>query len=71
MDIQEKYDELDNIIRTIRILVDEIDDIDYKEQLRLIQYQAENEINTVEFELQKEYDREETEMNKQFIFERI
>ena len=71
MDMQKKYDDLDNIISTIRILVDEIDDEDYKEQLQYIQFKAEDEIKEVDAELQKEYDREEAEMNKQFIFERI
>lgn len=71
MDLIERYDELDNIVSSIRTLVDEISDIDYKEQLQYIQYQAENELMEVETEMQKESDREEEEMNKQFINERI
>ena len=71
MDLIERYDELDNIVSSIRTLVDEISDIDYKEQLQYIQYQAENELMEVETEMQKESDREEAEMNKQFVFERI
>jgi hypothetical protein len=71
MDLIERYDELDNIVSSIRTLVDEISDIDYKEQLQYIQYQAENELMEVETEMQKESDREEEEMNRQFINERI
>lgn len=71
MDLIERYDELDNIVSSIRTLVDEISDIDYKEQLQYIQYQAENELMEVETEMQKESDREEEEMNRQFVMERI
>lgn len=65
MELQERYDELDNIVLTIRILVEDITDKEYIEQLEIIQLQAQEEIETIEQQLQKECD----EVNKYQINE--
>lgn len=71
MNLQTVYDDLDNIISSLNLLIDEISQSDYIEELELIKYRAMSEKEDVEAELQKEYDREEEEMNRQFINERI
>ena len=71
MDLQERFDELDNIVSTLRVLRDEITDKDYIEQLDLIKYQAMNEMDEINNQLEEEYDREQREMEKEFINERI
>lgn len=58
MDLQERYDELENIIFTIRILIDDLTNKDYIEQLKVIQAQALEELEEVDFQLQKEYYKE-------------
>ena len=54
MELQCKYDELENIIDSINILIDDITDADYIEQLNLIKYQAETEKEQIEGQLQKQ-----------------
>jgi hypothetical protein len=71
MDLQERFDELDNIVSTLRALRDEITDKDYIEQLDLIKYQAMSEMDEINSQLEEEYDREQKEMDRQFINERI
>lgn len=71
MDLQERFDELDNIVSTLRVLRDEITDKDYIEQLDLIRYQAIDEMDEINNQLEEEYDREQKEMDRQFIVERI
>ena len=71
MNLQEVYDDLDNIISTLDVLINEISQKDYIEELELIKYRAMSEKEDVEVELQKEYDREEEEMERQFDSERI
>lgn len=66
MDYQDKYDELDNIISNLNILIDEITDKNYIEQLQEIKFEAMNELEEIEPILQKNYDEEEKEMNRQF-----
>lgn len=69
MDLQDRYDELDNIITTLDSLIDEITDRDYIEQLREIKWQAESELEEVSKDLREEYDREEQEM--EYEYERL
>jgi predicted nucleic acid-binding Zn-ribbon protein len=66
MDIQERYDELDNIESTLRILIDEITDRDYIEQLQETMFQAQNEKEELEEQLQDQYDREERKQNYEY-----
>lgn len=68
MDLQDRYDELDNIENSIRLLIDEITDRDYIEQLQEIMYQAQKEKEEIEPRLQEEYNKEEREMK--YLYER-
>ena len=71
MDLQERYDELDNIVSTLDSLINEINDESYIEDLQYIKYQAENERDEIETNLQKEQNKEYKEMNRQFIESRL
>lgn len=71
MDLQDRYDELDNIISSIRILKDELTDRDYIEQLELIQFQAQNELDEVEEDLRKQQEAELKEQEKEYWMEAI
>ena len=65
-DNQERYDELDNIISSLDVLIDEIGDEHYIEMFREIKFEAQEELETVQEALRKEYDEEEREMNYQY-----
>ena len=58
MDLQEKYDELDNIISTLDYLIGEITMKDYIEDLNQIKWAAENEKEDIEPILIKECEDE-------------
>lgn len=65
-ELRNKYDELDNIISSIRILIKEITDKNYIEQLELIQYEAQNELDEIEPQIQKLEEEEEREINREY-----
>ena len=64
-ELRNKYDELDDIISSIRILTKEITDKNYIEQLELIQYEAQNELDEIEPQIQKLEEEEEREINRE------
>ena len=66
MGLQERYDELDTIIRELDYLINEISDKNYKEQLELIKYEAEDELEEIEPQLIEEQSKEEREINYQY-----
>lgn len=66
MSNQEKYDELDNIVSSINILIDEISDKNYIEQLELIKFEAQNELDEISGILEEEQDREERQQEKEY-----
>lgn len=66
MDLQERYDELDNIISSLNILLDDIYDNEYIEDLREIKYRAEEELEEIEPLLQAEQDREYNERMNEY-----
>ena len=66
MDYQSRYDELDEIISSINILVDSITDKDYIDRLNEIKFDAQNELDEVSDKLQEEYDREEKQREKEY-----
>lgn len=66
MDYQDRYDELDNIVRTLDILVDDINDKYYKDLINDIKFEAENELQEVEEKLQEENKREKMQMNYEY-----
>lgn len=65
-ELRNKYDELDDIISSIRILTKEITDKNYIEQLELIQYEAQNELDEIEPQIQKLEEEEEREINREY-----
>ncbi len=66
MNKQDKYDELDNIVRTLDILADETTIEYYKDMINDLKYEAQTELEEVEQELLEEERQEEREMNYQF-----
>lgn len=66
MDLQDRYDELDNIVKTLGNLIDEITDKDYILQLEETEYQAQKELDEVAEKLQEQQDREERELEYQY-----
>lgn len=71
MNLQERFDELENIVDTLNVLIDEITDKNYIEDLRNIKYQAMNEMDEISNQLEEEYEKEQRELDRQFIMERI
>ena len=68
MDYQNRYDELDNIVRTLDILVDDINDKYYIDLINDIKFEAENELEEVAEKLEEEREREE--MQQEYEYER-
>lgn len=66
MDTQDRYDELDNIVRTLDILADDINDKYYIDLINDIKYEAENELEEVIEKLEEERRREEKQMNYEY-----
>lgn len=66
MDYQDRYDELDNIINSIDILIDEISDKDYIDRLNEIKFDAENELEEVAEKLEEEQKREERQQEYEY-----
>ena len=65
-DLQERYDELDNIVQTLDNLISDTSDENYIEQLRATMYEAQDELNDVEKQLQKQYEREERQQEYEY-----
>ena len=65
--LQNKYDELDNIISTLDILIGEISDKDYIDTLSEIKYDAQEELDRVQEQLEEleedEYKSNEVDWN--------
>lgn len=66
MDTQDRYDELDNIVRTLDILADDINDKYYIDLINDIKYEAENELEEVSEKLEEEQRREERQQEYEF-----
>ena len=66
MDYQDRYDELDNIVRTLDILVDDINDKYYIDWINDIKYEAENELQEVTEKLEEEQRREEMQQERDY-----
>ena len=71
MDYQERYDELDNIISSIDMLIDETTDKDYIDRLNEIKFDAQNELEEVSEKLEEEQRREEIQQDKDYWREAI
>ncbi len=59
MDLQDSYDELNNIVRTLDDLIDEITNKEYIQQLEETKYQAQEELNKISEMLLKEQEENE------------
>lgn len=66
MDYQDRYDELDNIVRTLDILADDINDKYYIDLINDVKFEAENELEEVAEKLEEEQKREEKQMNYEY-----
>lgn len=71
MDNQERYDERDNIVSSLNILINEITDKDYIDMLNEIKYQAQEELEELEEILQAEQWQEFQQMNNDFERSRL
>lgn len=71
MDYQDRYDELDNIVRTLDILADDISDKYYIDLINDIKFEAENELEEVSERLEKERALEEEQQEKEYWKEAI
>ena len=71
MDNQERYDELDNIVRSIDEILSDIRDRYYIDMLNEIKFEAKNQLEEVQEKLQEELEIEEREMNRQFEKNRL
>lgn len=66
MDLQDRYDELYNLISSLDSLMNELTDKNYIEQLELIKFEAQNEFEEVSEQLSVEQEKEYAEMNYQY-----
>lgn len=66
MDYQDKFDELDNIISSIDILIDEITDKGYIDRLNEIKFDAQNELEEISEKLEKEQKSEEIQQETDY-----
>lgn len=66
MELQDRYDELYNLIGSLDSLMDELTDKNYIEQLELIKYEAQNEFEDVSEQLQKQREQEERQEEKEY-----
>lgn len=64
MELQDRYDELENLISSLNSLMDELTDKNYIEQLELIKFEAQNEFEEVSEQLQKQKEQEENQEEK-------
>ena len=71
MDYQDKYDELDNIVRTLDILIDDINDKYYIDLINDIKYEAENELEEVAEKLEEEQKKKEVQQGRDYWKEGI
>ena len=66
MDLQDKYDELDNLISTLNVLIDDLTDRNYTDQLELIKFEAQNEFEEVSEQLDDLREQEEKEQEREY-----
>lgn len=71
VDYQNRYDELDNIVRTLDILADDINDKYYIDLINDIKFEAENELQEVAEKLEEEQRREEMQQERDYWEEAI
>lgn len=70
-ELRDRYDELDNIISSIRILTKEIKDKDYIERLEIIEFEAQDELDEITPRIEQLEEEEEKELENEYNRERI
>lgn len=70
-ELRDRYDELDNIISSIRILTKEIKDKDYIEKLEIIEFEAQDELDEITPRIEQLEEEEEKELENEYNRERI
>lgn len=71
MNYQDRYDELENIVNTLDMLVDEITDKYYIDMLNQLRFEAQDELEEVSERLYKEENSEQRELENEFNRGRI
>lgn len=69
MSNQEKYDELDTLIKNIDNAIEEADSEylnDYIEQLKIMKYELQNDLSDIEKKVQEEQGREEKQQEREY-----
>lgn len=66
MDLQDRYDELDNLISSLNCLMEELTDKNYIEQLELIKFEAQNEIEEISEQLEELREQEEKGQEREY-----
>ena len=70
-ELRDRYDELDNTISSIRILTKEIKDKDYIEKLKIIEFEAQDELDEITPRIEQLEEEEEKELENEYNRERI
>lgn len=71
MDIQDRYDDIDNLITTIDCLLREINSKDIREDLDVLKYEYMDEREELLIELNKKWHDEEKQANIEFERSRL
>lgn len=66
MDLYERANDLQEIIDSLKYLVDEIHDKEYIDMFNEIRFEAEDELNEIEEELYKIEDEEQKELEREY-----
>ena len=66
-ELQDRYDELDNIISTLENLIEDTKYYqEFKEDFEFTLYNVKKELEQIQQELQKKYDEEEKAQNREY-----
>ncbi len=71
MDLNDKYEELSELVAGIEDLVNKIEDVTYIEQLNGIKEEVQAELNKVSEQLEEQQKAEDREMNIEFERSRL
>lgn len=71
MDLNDKYEELSELVAGIEDLVNKIEDVTYIEQLNGIKEEVEAELDKVSEQLEEQQEAEDREMNIEFERSRL
>jgi hypothetical protein len=71
MDLNDKYEELSELVAGIEDLVNKIEDVTYIEQLNGIKGEVQAELDKVSVQLEEQQEAEDREMNIEFERSRL